>query len=84
MTKLPIITKSTYRQVWLAGKPVPHFKFPHFALPSLPSGYVMEHTRLKAQALRQVIAQAVSSDPVTYNEGFLGMENEEYCKWVYI
>ena len=40
----------------------------------------MERTRLKAHALRQVIAQAVSSDPVTYNEGFLGMENHEYCK----
>jgi hypothetical protein len=43
-------------------------------------GYVMEHTRSKAQELRAVIAAVVAGDPVTYNEGFLGKENEEYCK----
>ena len=70
-------------------------------------GYVMERTRKKSAALRQVIAEAVRADPFTYTEGdstspqtldftgistissyemdllrpgFLGKENEEYCK----
>eukprot|EP00775_Hariotina_reticulata_P003080 gene3080-3359_t len=45
-------------------------------------GYVMEHDRTKATALRQVIVKAVAADPVTFNEGFLGQENEEYQKWI--
>ena len=49
--------------------------------PPLPfAGYVMEHTRLRARELRQVIAKTVAADPVTYNAGVLEMENEEYCK----
>ena len=40
----------------------------------------MEHTRLRARELRQMIAKTVAADPVTYNAGVLEMENEEYCK----
>lgn len=45
-------------------------------------GYVMEHNKHKAPELRQVIAAAVASDPVKYNEAFLGKNNEEYCSWI--
>eukprot|EP00883_Tetradesmus_obliquus_P014352 jgi/Sobl393_1/7395/SZX61668.1 len=45
-------------------------------------GYVMEHDRGRAAALRQVIAEVVAADPVTYNDGFLGKTNEEYCEWI--
>eukprot|EP00879_Flechtneria_rotunda_P011124 GHRR01011621.1.p1 GENE.GHRR01011621.1~~GHRR01011621.1.p1 ORF type:complete len:261 (+),score=91.75 GHRR01011621.1:25-783(+) len=45
-------------------------------------GYVMEHNRHMAQQLRTVIANAVVSDPATYNDGFLGQNNEDYCKWI--
>ena len=31
--------------------------------------------------MAQVIADAVAGDPVTYNEGFLGKDNAEYCRW---
>ena len=30
----------------------------------------------------QVIADVVRADPVTYNEGFLGKDNAEYCTWI--
>ena len=42
----------------------------------------MDRSRARARELRQVIAQRVASDPVTYNDGFLGKDNDEYCKWV--
>lgn len=45
-------------------------------------GYVMEHDKHKAPELRQVIAATVSSDPVKYNEAFLGKPNEEYSSWI--
>ncbi|GBF96418.1 ubiquitin thioesterase [Raphidocelis subcapitata] len=45
-------------------------------------GYVMEGTRSKAAELRRVIAAAVAGDPFTYNEGFLGQDNEAYCRWI--
>ncbi|MEW5306650.1 MAG: hypothetical protein WDW36_009102 [Sanguina aurantia] len=45
-------------------------------------GYVMEHTRSRAAALRGVIADAVSADPDTYNEGVLAKPNVEYCQWI--
>ncbi|KAF8057140.1 OTU2 [Scenedesmus sp. PABB004] len=45
-------------------------------------GYVMEHDRGRAAALRRVIADTVAADPVTYNEGFLGQENADYCAWI--
>ncbi|KAF9611003.1 hypothetical protein IFM89_026309 [Coptis chinensis] len=45
-------------------------------------GYVMEHDKLKAPELRQVIAATVASDPVKYTEAFLGKSNEEYCAWI--
>ena len=37
-------------------------------------------TTLGLHLLRQVIARVVAADPAMYNEGFLGKENEEYCK----
>lgn len=45
-------------------------------------GYVMDHDKHKAAELRQVIAATVASDPVKYNEAFLGKPNEEYCAWI--
>ncbi|KAG1656459.1 hypothetical protein FOA52_005890 [Chlamydomonas sp. UWO 241] len=45
-------------------------------------GYVMEHSRARAPALRKVIADRVSSDHLEYNEGFLGMPNDDYCAWI--
>ncbi|ONK65864.1 uncharacterized protein A4U43_C06F1750 [Asparagus officinalis] len=45
-------------------------------------GYVMDHDKQKAAELRQVIAATVASDPVKYNEAFLGKSNEEYCTWI--
>jgi len=32
--------------------------------------------------LRQIIAEAVAADPVTYSEAFLGKPNREYCTWI--
>lgn len=34
------------------------------------------------QFMRQIIANAVTSDPQTYTEGFLGRENTEYAAWI--
>ncbi len=34
------------------------------------------------KCLCQVIAATVKSDPVTYNEAFLGKLNEEYVQWI--
>lgn len=31
---------------------------------------------------RQVIAEAVTTDPSTYNEAFLGKPPQEYAKWI--
>ncbi|KAJ6802177.1 ubiquitin thioesterase OTU1 [Iris pallida] len=45
-------------------------------------GYVMDHDKNKAPELRQVIAATLASDPVEYNEAFLGKPNEEYCAWI--
>ncbi|KAI1306065.1 Ubiquitin thioesterase OTU1 [Halotydeus destructor] len=33
-------------------------------------------------SLRQIIADTVAADPETYNEGFLGKPNREYCTWI--
>ncbi|XP_031745230.1 OVARIAN TUMOR DOMAIN-containing deubiquitinating enzyme 2 isoform X1 [Cucumis sativus] len=44
--------------------------------------YVMDHDKLKATELRQVIAATVASDPTRYSEAFLGKPNEEYCSWI--
>ena len=40
----------------------------------------MERTRTRAAALRRVIADTVKADEFTYNEGFLGQSNPDYCK----
>ncbi|KAG0469592.1 hypothetical protein HPP92_016292 [Vanilla planifolia] len=45
-------------------------------------GYVMDHDKHRAQELRQVIAMTVASDPIKYNEAFLGKPNEIYCAWI--
>ncbi|KAK8941667.1 hypothetical protein KSP40_PGU010753 [Platanthera guangdongensis] len=45
-------------------------------------GYVMDHDRHRASELRQVIAAAVASDPLKYNEAFLGKSNDDYCAWI--
>ncbi|XP_050219997.1 OVARIAN TUMOR DOMAIN-containing deubiquitinating enzyme 2 [Mercurialis annua] len=45
-------------------------------------GYVMDNNKNKAPELRQVIAATVASDPVKYNEAFLGKPNAEYCAWI--
>jgi ubiquitin thioesterase OTU1 len=45
-------------------------------------GYVMLKSLREAQRLRKVIADVVSSDEFTYNEGFLGKPNSEYCAWI--
>ena len=31
---------------------------------------------------RRVLAAAVSADPETYSEAFLGRPNAEYCRWI--
>ncbi|PNW79281.1 hypothetical protein CHLRE_09g409050v5 [Chlamydomonas reinhardtii] len=45
-------------------------------------GYVMEGSRSTAARLRRVVADAVRSDPFTFNEGFLGKAVEVYCDWI--
>ena len=45
-------------------------------------GYSMRRSLLEAPALRRVIADVVSGDEFTYNEGFLGKPNAEYCAWI--
>lgn len=32
--------------------------------------------------MRQIISEAVASDPDNYNEAILGRPNVEYCKWI--
>lgn len=32
--------------------------------------------------MREIIANAVASDPVEYSEAFLGRPNHEYCTWI--
>ncbi|KAH9426008.1 aminotransferase [Dermatophagoides pteronyssinus] len=46
----------------------------HFCL----TGEIQE----KCPRLRNLIAETVRSDPITYNEGFLGKPNDEYQKWI--
>ena len=45
-------------------------------------GYVMNRSLRDAPALRKVIADVVSGDAFTYNDGFLGKPNAEYCRWI--
>ncbi|KAG2488512.1 hypothetical protein HYH03_013015 [Edaphochlamys debaryana] len=45
-------------------------------------GYVMERSRLRAPELRKVVARTVESDPLTFNDGFLGKDVAEYCRWI--
>ena len=45
-------------------------------------GYVMRRSLREAPGLRKVIADVVSGDAFTYNEGFLGKPNAEYCAWI--
>ena len=32
--------------------------------------------------LRKLVVNAVSQDPITFNDSFLGKPNEEYCSWI--
>lgn len=45
-------------------------------------GYVMRKSLKEAPQLRKVIADVVFGDEFTYNEGFLGKPNAEYCAWI--
>mmetsp|Transcript_37250 Transcript_37250/g.60327 ORF Transcript_37250/g.60327 Transcript_37250/m.60327 type:complete len:345 (-) Transcript_37250:130-1164(-) len=46
-------------------------------------GYVLEGQSLAhASRLRKVIADAVSKDPITFNEGFLGKSPSDYAHWI--
>jgi ubiquitin thioesterase OTU1 len=42
-------------------------------------GYVHQRNNRMADELRPLIAGIVMSDPLTYNDGFLGRTNDEYC-----
>ncbi|OTF75177.1 ubiquitin thioesterase OTU1-like protein [Euroglyphus maynei] len=46
----------------------------HFCL----TGEIQE----KCPRLRNLIAETVRSDPITYNEGFLGKSNNDYQNWI--
>lgn len=35
-----------------------------------------------APSMRELIAGVVISEPVTYNDAFLGKSNQDYCKWI--
>jgi len=39
-------------------------------------------TRTAGQRLRAVCAAKIASDPDTYSEALLGMDNAAYCKWI--
>ncbi|XP_054167477.1 ubiquitin thioesterase OTU1-like [Oppia nitens] len=41
-----------------------------------------EYNDTIGSALRQIIADTVAADPMTYNEAFLGKQNREYCTWI--
>ncbi|KAE8704354.1 putative translation initiation inhibitor [Hibiscus syriacus] len=43
---------------------------------------MLNHNKIKAPELRQIIAATVSSDPTKYSEAFLGKANAEYCAWI--
>eukprot|EP01137_Pigoraptor_chileana_P003124 Opistho-2@42876 len=46
-------------------------------------GYLLiSRTRDHAPILRQMIAETVSADPLTYNEAFLAMPNTAYRNWI--
>lgn len=44
--------------------------------------YNLERTRSAAIRLRGVVKDTVKSDPLTFNDGVLGKENEEYQRWI--
>lgn len=41
-----------------------------------------EYDMTTGLTLRQIIAETVAADSVTYNEAFLGKPNKEYCAWI--
>mmetsp|Transcript_36625 Transcript_36625/g.74662 ORF Transcript_36625/g.74662 Transcript_36625/m.74662 type:complete len:328 (-) Transcript_36625:1839-2822(-) len=45
-------------------------------------GYVLERSRTNAPQLRRKVADAVRSDPITYNDAFLGKDIDEYAAWI--
>ncbi|CAB4033772.1 Hypothetical predicted protein, partial [Paramuricea clavata] len=44
--------------------------------------YVMLGITSFSGQLRNLIVTAVSNDPVTFNEAFLGRSNKDYCDWI--
>ncbi|CAB4031120.1 Hypothetical predicted protein, partial [Paramuricea clavata] len=44
--------------------------------------YVMLGITSFSGELRNLIVTAVSNDPVTFNEAFLGRSNKDYCDWI--
>jgi len=44
--------------------------------------HIVDAHALSSLFCLQVIAAAVASDPVKYNEVFLGKPNEAYCAWI--
>ncbi|KAJ3288742.1 ubiquitin-specific protease otu1 [Borealophlyctis nickersoniae] len=45
-------------------------------------GYVLDHSPDLVTKYRQVVVDAIASDPVTYNEAILGRDPEEYKSWI--
>eukprot|EP00903_Cladosiphon_okamuranus_P018880 g17366.t1 len=45
-------------------------------------GYVLRRKRKVGAELRRMITEAVREKPAEYNEGILGKQPEEYCRWI--
>ncbi|CAN0261687.1 unnamed protein product [Ectocarpus sp. 12 AP-2014] len=45
-------------------------------------GYALRRKRKVGTELRQMITEAVRGSPEVYNEGILGKQPEEYCRWI--
>eukprot|EP00752_Nemacystus_decipiens_P008647 g7721.t1 len=45
-------------------------------------GYVLRRKRKVGAELRRMITEAVREKPMEYNEGILGKQPEEYCRWI--
>lgn len=44
--------------------------------------FVMLGDTSSSGELRKLVVNAVSQDPITFNDSFLGKPNEEYCSWI--
>ena len=45
-------------------------------------GYALQRSRTNGPQLRKMVADAVRSDPITYNDAFLGKDIDEYAAWI--